>query len=203
MNAAAAALREPFAVDRLGGLIAAIAPDVIVNATSFAASSSGEPRRAGVLERADCPILQTAFAGVEQADWQAAARGLGPRDLAMNVALPEVDGRLFTRAIAFKAAERFDARTECGIVVPHVAQDRVDFVADLAWNWADLRRTPAAERRIALVLANYPNRDGRDGGRSPSVGRDRHSPPVALDAWHGYRAQIQTSPEEPEAVPRV
>lgn len=171
------ALREPFAVDLLGGLIAAVSPDVVVNATSFAASSSGEPRLPGVLERADCPILQTAFAGIEESEWQGAARGLGPRDLAMNVALPEVDGRLFTRAIAFKAAERFDARTECGVIVPQVAQDRVGFVADLAWNWARLRRTPAAERRIALVLANYPNRDGRIGN---GVGLDTPASAAAI-----------------------
>ncbi|MEE4451150.1 cobaltochelatase subunit CobN [Novosphingobium resinovorum] len=157
------ALREPFAIDWLGGLMAEIAPDVIVNATSFASSSSGEPRVGGVLERADCPILQVAFAGVEEADWQAAARGLGPRDLAMNVALPELDGRLFTRAVAFKAAERFDDVTKCGIVVPRVAPDRVAFVAHLAANWASLRRTAPAQRKVALVLANYPNRDGRIG----------------------------------------
>ena len=31
----------------------------------------------------------------------------------------------------------------------------------LAKNWAHLRATPRAERRIAIVLANYPIRDGR------------------------------------------
>ncbi len=39
--------------------------------------------------------------------------------------------------------------------------DRVAFVADLAANWARLRRTPAPDRRVALILANYPNKDGR------------------------------------------
>lgn len=173
------ALREPFAMDWLGGLIGEVAPDVIVNATSFAASSSSEPRTLSVLERADCPILQVAFAGVEEGEWQGAARGLGPRDLAMNVALPEVDGRIFTRAVAFKAAERFDAVTQCGIVVPRVAPDRVAFVADLAANWATLRRTPAGKRRVALVLANYPNRDGRIGN---GVGLDTPASAAAIIA---------------------
>ncbi|SFR76439.1 cobaltochelatase subunit CobN [Sphingomonas jatrophae] len=170
-------LREPFAQDLLAGLIDATVPDVIVNATAFAASTPGEARVAGVLERADCPILQLAFAGIEEGEWAAAARGLGPRDLAMNVALPEVDGRIFTRAVAFKAAERFDARTECGIVVPRVLPDRVSFVARLAANWATLRRPPAADRRIALVLANYPNRDGRIGN---GVGLDTPASAAAI-----------------------
>ncbi len=171
------ALREPFAMDWLRGVIAATSPDIILNATSFAASSPGETRTPGILEDADCPILQTVFAGVEQATWAGSPRGLGPRDLAMNVALPEVDGRLFTRAVAFKAAERFDARTQCGIVVPRVANDRVAFVADLAANWAKLRRTPALERRVALVLANYPNRDGRVGN---GVGLDTPASAAAI-----------------------
>ena len=170
-------LREPFAVDWLGGVIGSIRPDVIVNATSFAASSPGDDRVAGVLERAGCPILQLAFAAVEQAQWDGAARGLGPRDLAMNVALPELDGRIFTRAVAFKAAERFDARTECGIVVPKIVSDRVAFVAELAANWGRLRQTPASERRVALVLANYPNRDGRIGN---GVGLDTPASAAAI-----------------------
>ncbi|MGO4167492.1 cobaltochelatase subunit CobN [Novosphingobium sp. YAF33] len=173
------ALREPFAVDWLGGLLGEVAPDVIVNATSFASSSAGDDRKPGILEKANCPILQVAFAGVEEADWQGAARGLGPRDLAMNVALPEVDGRVFTRAVAFKAAERFDEVTQCGIVVPRVAPDRVAFVADLAAGWAGLRRSAPAERRVALVLANYPNRDGRIGN---GVGLDTPASTAAIIA---------------------
>ncbi|WP_285017852.1 cobaltochelatase subunit CobN [Novosphingobium sp. fls2-241-R2A-195] len=195
------ALREPFAIDRLGGLMTEIAPDVIVNATSFASSSSGEPRVGGVLERADCPILQVAFAGVEEADWQAAARGLGPRDLAMNVALPELDGRLFTRAVAFKAAERFDEVTKCGIVVPRVAPDRVAFVAHLAANWASLRRTAPAQRKVALVLANYPNRDGRIGN---GVGLD--TPASAASILSSLRAagyDTGGAPEDGQALMRL
>jgi cobaltochelatase CobN len=171
------ALREPFAIDWLRGVIADTAPDVILNATAFAASSPGETRGASILEDANCPILQTVFASAEEGAWRDSPRGLGPRDLAMNVALPEVDGRLFTRAVAFKASEHFDARTECGIVVPRVAPGRVAFVADLALGWATLRRTSAADRRVALVLANYPNRDGRLGN---GVGLDTPASTVAI-----------------------
>lgn len=182
-------LREPFAADLLSGLIAQALPDVILNATSFAASSPGETRRPSVLEAADCPILQTIFAGVEQKNWEESPRGLGPRDLAMNVALPEVDGRIFTRAVAFKASERVDPATECAIVVPNILPDRVAFVADLAANWARLRRTPAARRRVALMLANYPNRDGRIGN---GVGLDTPASAAAILnalAQAGYDAQ--------------
>jgi len=195
------ALREPFAVDWLGGLLGEVAPDVIVNATSFASSSAGDDRKPGILEKANCPILQVAFAGVEEADWQGAARGLGPRDLAMNVALPEVDGRVFTRAVAFKAAERFDEVTQCGIVVPRVAPDRVAFVADLAAGWAGLRRSAPAERRVALVLANYPNRDGRIGN---GVGLDTPASTAAIiAALAGAGYDTGDAPRDGAALMRV
>ena len=187
------ALREPFAKDWLSSLLDSIAPDVILNATSFAASSSGENRTPGVLEQADCPILQVAFAGVEQRDWEQAARGLGARDLAMNVALPEVDGRIFTRAVAFKAAERFDQLTQCGIVVPRIAPDRVAFVTGLAANWARLRRAAPTERRVALVLANYPNRDGRIGN---GVGLDTPASAAAIIA--ALREAVYDTGDAPE-----
>ena len=39
--------------------------------------------------------------------------------------------------------------------------DRVEFVADLAANWVRLRKKEAGKRNVAIILANYPNRDGR------------------------------------------
>ncbi|WP_242128270.1 cobaltochelatase subunit CobN [Sphingobium sp. Sx8-8] len=171
------ALREPFARDFLQGLMATCPPDVILNATAFTASAPGEPRTPSILERADCPILQTIFASAEQGAWQESARGLGPRDLAMHIALPEVDGRLFTRAVAFKAAARFDQRTECSIIVPRILEDRVSFVSQLAVNWAKLRRSRPADRNVALVLANYPNKDGRIGN---GVGLDTPASAAAI-----------------------
>lgn len=173
------ALRAPFAMDWLTATIHQISPDIIINTTAFAASSvaSGDKRTPSVLEHADCPILQAVFAGMDEDAWQQSPRGLGPRDMAMNIALPEVDGRIFTRAIAFKAAERFDENTECSIVVPQIAPDRMAFVAKLASNWAKLRTLPADQRNIALVLANYPNRDGRIGN---GVGLDTPASAAAI-----------------------
>ncbi|KKW91978.1 cobaltochelatase subunit CobN [Sphingobium chungbukense] len=171
------ALREPFARDFLHGLMREAPPDVILNATAFAASAPGESRTPSILEQADCPILQTIFASAEQGAWEASARGLGPRDLAMHIALPEVDGRLFTRAVAFKASARFDERTECNIIVPRVLADRVSFVSQLTAKWSKIRQTPTTDRRIALILANYPNKDGRVGN---GVGLDTPASAAAI-----------------------
>ena len=69
-------------------------------------------RRGTALDALDAPVLQVVLAGVGLEAWRASQRGLGPSDLAMHVALPEIDGRILTRAISFKEASARDAQTE-------------------------------------------------------------------------------------------
>src|SRR6201993_5438394 len=100
----------------------------------------------------------------------------------MNVALPEIDGRILSRAVSFKAPLGRDPETEADLVGYRPVADRVSFVADLARNWARLRAKPAGERRVALILAHYPNRDGRIGN---GVGLD--TPRSAVNVLHALR----------------
>jgi cobaltochelatase CobN len=106
-------------------------------------------------------VLQVVFAGGTEEAWREGLSGLSARDIAMNVALPEVDGRILARAVSFKAEAWYDEATECRIAAYRAEGSRVAFAARLAAAWARLGRKPAAERRVAIVLANYPNRDGR------------------------------------------
>src|SRR4029079_1591579 len=131
-------LKEKEAAALLAEILKAHPPAVILNATglSLAASGSGDPLRA------DCPVLQIIFSGGDEESWRSSTRGLGPRDLAMNVALPEIDGRILSRAVSFKAPLGRDAETEADLVGYRPVDDRVAFVADLTRNWARLRDKP-------------------------------------------------------------
>jgi cobaltochelatase CobN len=142
--------------------------------------------------------LQVVLSSGTIEDWRNGTTGLSPRDLAMQVALPEVDGRIMTRAISFKAAGRYDEATQCNIVEPQPEPGRVAFVADLAANWMNLRRKPAAERKIAIILANYPNRDGRIGN---GVGLDTPAGVVeALKAMKAAGYEVSDIPENGDAL---
>lgn len=156
-------LKDAVSVGTLQAIFAEAAPDVVMNATGFAVSSPGADRQPTVLESTGAPVLQVIFSGSSRAQWETSPQGLMARDLAMNVALPEVDGRILARAVSFKAASIYDAKVEANIVGHEPLEDRVRFAADLAVNWAKLRRAEPPERRIAIVMANYPNRDGRLG----------------------------------------
>ncbi len=153
-------LKDPHALRTVEALLARHPPAAILNATAFATGTPGTSE-GGPLARFGVPVSQLVFAGRDRASWRADPQGLGPRDLAMQVALPEVDGRILTRAVAFKELEEIDPATQCPLLRYRPLADRIDFTADLAAAWIRLARTAPGERRIALLLANYPSRDGR------------------------------------------
>jgi cobaltochelatase CobN len=154
-------LKDATAASFVRKTFAAITPAVVLNATAFAVSKPGAAWEGSPLDSADAPVLQMVFSGSDRATWEASSRGLSARDLAMAVALPEIDGRVLTRAVAFKSAGKFDPATETDVLALEPIPDRVAFVADLAKNWARLRATSRARRRVALVLANYPTGSAR------------------------------------------
>ena len=181
-------------------LFAAAAPAVILNATGFSVrAGAGEDP----LAAADCAVLQVVFSGGDEQSWRTGTRGLAARDLAMNVALPEIDGRILSRAVSFKAPlgkSPFgrDPETEIDLVGYRPVADRVGFVAELARNWARLREKPPAERRVALILANYPSRDGRIGN---GVGLDTPASTLAvLHALCGAGYRVVDIPKDPQAL---
>jgi cobaltochelatase CobN len=149
--------------------------DVVLNATAFSARLDAEEGTA--LDALDAPIMQVVLAGASLEAWRASQRGLGPSDLAMHVALPEIDGRILSRAISFKAASARDARIEFAAIAHQPLPDRVDFAAELACRWAHLRRTAPSDKRLACVLPDYPARGGRTGY---AVGLDTPASAVAI-----------------------
>jgi cobaltochelatase CobN len=197
-----ASLKDPVSAATLESLFAATPPSVILNATAFA---TGTPETTGdnplTTEAANrAPVLQIVFSGQTESTWAESLSGLSARDIAMNVALPEVDGRILSRAISWKSEAWFDAATQCPIASYRARQDRVTFVARLAANWARLRTTPAVERKVALVLANYPNRDGR---LANGVGLDTPAATVhalRLLADDGYH--VDAPPADADALMR-
>ncbi|MCH8799752.1 MAG: cobaltochelatase subunit CobN [Chloroflexi bacterium] len=126
------------------------------------------------LDKLNVPIIQGIFSTGKETDWEESSLGLGPIDTAMSVALPEFDGRIITVPISFKeevSSEaggrhgKMDARLQRNLPRP----DRIDFLARLSVKWAALRLKPNSEKRIAIILSNYPTKDARVGN---AVGLD-------------------------------
>ena len=101
---AVSSLKDPTVGEFLERLILQVRrPAIILNATAFSALREDGTT---VLDGADVPVLQIVLASHSQEAWASSPRGLSPSDLAMNVVLPELDGRLLSRAISFKTGGR-------------------------------------------------------------------------------------------------
>ncbi|SHH02963.1 cobaltochelatase CobN [Kaistia soli DSM 19436] len=171
--------KNPEAADYLRRLAEELPPDIVINGTAFALSKPGRRTEPTVLDRPGRPVLQIVFAGTTRDAWAQSARGLGPRDMIMNVVLPEVDGRILTRPVSFKEELPRDGVTDSRIVAYHADRERIAFVAAQASRWVHLGRKSASERRVAIILSNYPGRDGRIGN---GVGLDTPESTVRIAA---------------------
>lgn len=175
-------------------------PSAIINFTAFSAAKPGQASDDSPFG-VDAPVIQAVLSGGSLEAWREGTQGLGPRDLAMNVVLPEVDGRILSRAVSFKSAGDPSPATECAVVRHQPLADRVDWVAALAESWARLRALSPAERGVALVLANYPNKDSRIAN---GVGLDAPASTIGLLqalAGAGYDVgEAPAAPTSPEAL---
>jgi cobaltochelatase CobN len=158
--------------------------DVLLNTTSFSlASLDTDTPQVGFWATLNLPVFQVILSGAGKEFWESGWQGLTPRDMAMNVALPEVDGRIITRAISFKAVQTQNSALQTDVLVYEPVVDRVEFVAELALNWAKLRQKSVVDRKVALILANYPTRDGR---LANGVGLD--TPQSCVEILHALKA---------------
>ncbi|HAC65438.1 MAG TPA: cobaltochelatase subunit CobN [Cyanothece sp. UBA12306] len=170
---------------------------LILNTTSFSLAKinddSGVINNLNLWKTLNIPVLQVILSGGTFEQWKSSFQGLNPRDVAMNVALPEVDGRIITRAVSFKSVQTWNQDLETDVIIYEPVTDRIDFVADLATNWIGLKNTPIPERKIALILANYPNKNGRIAN---GVGLD--TPASCLEILHALKSSGYNITDIPE-----
>ncbi|AWL97133.1 cobaltochelatase CobN [Bradyrhizobium ottawaense] len=148
-------LKAAGVADWLRAYLAQNPPAAIVNATAFSAMGDDGTTP---FDAASCPVFQVALSTARREDWVDSLRGLSPGDLAMHVVLPEVDGRLFAGVVSFKSAGMRDPDLQFSRLAHGADEGRVTAVAARVAAWRGLAEKPAAEKRIALVLSNYPGR---------------------------------------------
>ncbi|WP_426110733.1 cobaltochelatase subunit CobN [Pseudomonas sp. DSP3-2-2] len=193
---AVASLKEAGCITLVEDWLDEVEAELILNTTGFAQSSPEAPHLRPF--RRNIPVIQAICAQDNEPGWRASEQGLGARDLAMHIALPELDGRIISRPISFKDLAWHSERSQSDVVCYRAQPERMDFVAELARRWILLARLPNADKRVALILANYPTRDGRIGN---GVGLD--TPAAALNilrAMQGEGYPLSPLPESGTAL---
>lgn len=126
-----------------------------------------------------CPVLQAVNSFGTKAEWEESARGLSPLDTAMNVAIPEFDGRIITVPVSFKAPQDETNKVHYYEPVP----DRVEVVAKQAAKWANLAHKPNKDKKVVFMLTNSSGKAQRIGD---AVGLD--SPASIMELFQAMQA---------------
>ena len=164
--------------------------------TAFAAGGgTDEP---APLDAPGVPVFQVVSAITKRAAWRDSARGLGAADLAMHVVLPELDGRVLAGAIAFKDALPPQAGLAFSAFASRPEPDRVAMVADRIAAHVVLQALPASERRVAILMPDYPGAPGRTGY---AVGLDVPASVIALlDDLSAAGYAVRGAPKTPREL---
>jgi cobaltochelatase CobN len=164
----------PEVYELLAGADALIVTVLAAGGTVAGDASAGGDEDAwnvAALAALDVPVLQALCLTSSRAAWAASSAALTPMDAAMQVAVPEFDGRLITVPFSFKEAGADG--------VPEYVADpeRAARVAGIALAHARLRHVPPGQRRLAIMLSSYPTKHARVGN---AVGLDTPASAVVL-----------------------
>ncbi|GGK68236.1 cobaltochelatase subunit CobN [Amphritea balenae] len=201
---AVASLKDPESITLVNALIEQSGASLIINTTGFASNTvaspdlSSEPTEFYSPFTRKLPVLQLVLSSSTEDDWQQYSQGLRSRDIAMQVVLPEMDGRILTRAVSFKAESYFDPHCQISVIRYALHTERAAFIAQLAMKYCALAQKPNHEKRLALILANYPTKDGRIGN---GVGLDTPASTInILNALQAAGYPLQDIPVEGDAL---
>ncbi|MEP0916168.1 magnesium chelatase subunit H [Leptolyngbya sp. DQ-M1] len=133
--------------------------DVVVSLTGFALvggpARQDHPKAIEALRRLNRPYmvaLPLVFQTTEE--WQDSELGLHPIQVALQIALPELDGAIEPIIVSGR-----DGATGKAIAL----QDRVEAIAQRALKWANLRRKPKLHKRVAITVFSFPPDKGNVG----------------------------------------
>ncbi|MBA2749642.1 MAG: magnesium chelatase subunit H, partial [Tatlockia sp.] len=133
--------------------------DVVISLTGFALvggpARQDHPKAIETLKRLNRPYM-VALPLVFQTtqEWQDSDLGLHPIQVALQIAIPELDGAIEPIILSGR-----DANTGKAIAL----QDRIETVVGRAMKWANLRRQPKLQKRVAITVFSFPPDKGNVG----------------------------------------
>ena len=133
--------------------------DGVVSLTGFALvggpARQDHPKAIEVLKKLNRPYM-VALPLVFQTtqEWEGSDLGLHPVQVALQIAIPELDGAIEPIVLS----GRDDATGKA-----HTLQDRVDAIAERAIRWSSLRIKPRKEKKLAITVFSFPPDKGNVG----------------------------------------
>jgi magnesium chelatase subunit H len=133
--------------------------DAVISLTGFALvggpARQDHPKAIEALKKLNRPYmvaLPLVFQTTEE--WQDSDLGLHPIQVALQIAIPELDGAIEPIILSGR-----DGATGKAIAL----QDRIEAVAQRAMKWANLRRKPKLNKKVAITVFSFPPDKGNVG----------------------------------------
>ena len=104
------------------------------------------------------PVIQAMTMVADEDHWRAHLEGLSPAEIAYDVVHPEFDGQIISVPAASTEFK------EGGIRYYSSIRDRALRIVDIAIMWARLRHIPNRDRKVAILLYQYPPKNADAGG---------------------------------------
>ncbi|OLE27809.1 MAG: cobaltochelatase subunit CobN [Catenulispora sp. 13_1_20CM_3_70_7] len=158
-------------LERCDALVVTVLAGGGAHAADAGAGGDEDAWDVGALAALDIPVIQGLCLTSSREAWQDSDAALTPMDAAMQVAIPEFDGRLIAVPFSFKE------KGEADIPVYVADPERAARLAGIAYRYAALRAIPNQDKKIALVLSSYPTKHSRIGN---AVGLDTPASAVRL-----------------------
>jgi magnesium chelatase subunit H len=168
--------------------------DAVVSLTGFALvggpARQDHPKAIEALTKLNRPYmvaLPLVFQTTEE--WQKSDLGLHPVQVALQVAIPELDGAVDPIVLSGR-----DGMTGRAIAL----SDRMEVIAERALKWANLRKKPKIHKKIAITIFSFPPDKGNVGTAAYlDVFASIHRVIQAL-SQNGY--DVSGLPDTPEAL---
>jgi cobaltochelatase CobN len=167
-------LKEPDSAKWIEDQITLLQPSCIINVTSF---SSKNKSGSSPLDIGNVPVFQIALSTNKKSEWKNEERGLSPTDMAMHVALPEIDGRIFLGVASFKEKMSKDVRLEFNEIKHQSYKNGIKSITKKIKAWINLQKYPLKNKKLAFVLSSYP---GKNWQIAHAVGLDTISSVEAM-----------------------
>ena len=150
------------------------------------------------LEELGVPVLQGICTTSTRETWLASDAGLSPLDTAWQVAIPEFDGRIIGVPFSFKERLGDGSPVGAALTLYKADPERTARLAGLAARFANLGRLANAEKKVAILLSNYPTKHSRVGN---AVGLDTPASAIGLlDALRGAGYAVDGASDEGDAL---
>lgn len=134
------------------------AVQAVISLQSFVlGGDAGRAAADSLLSALDVPVFRAVrLTDLDPDAWRASAEGIPWAAVYHQVAMPEVQGLIEPLVVAAEATAALDPLTGArrGVYAP--IPEQVELLAERVGRWTALRRTPAADKRVALVYYNHP-----------------------------------------------